>query len=63
MTVEINLSDDEYKTVSEYAADRQISIAEFFLNAALEQIEDAKWRASSRKIIERNREVYEALAK
>ena len=63
MTVEINLSDDEYKTVSEYAADRKISIAEFFLNAALEQIEDAKWRASSRKIIERNREVYEALAK
>ena len=63
MTVEINLSDDEYKTVSEYAADRKIGIAEFFLNAALEQIEDAKWRASSRKIIERNREVYEALAK
>ena len=63
MTVEINLSDDEYRTVSEYAADRKISIAEFFLNAALEQIEDAKWRDSSRKIIERNREVYEALAK
>lgn len=63
MTVEITLSDDEYKTVSEYASDKKISIAEFFLNAALERIEDAKWRASSRKVIERNRKVYEALAK
>lgn len=31
MTVEITLSDDEYKTVSEYAADKKLSIAEFFL--------------------------------
>lgn len=63
MTVEITMSDDEYKTVSEYAADRKISIAEFFLNAAFERIEDAKWRAVSRKLIERNKKVYEALAK
>ena len=39
MTVEINLNDDEYKTISEYVAENKISLSEFFLNLAREHFE------------------------
>ena len=43
MTVEIEMSDEEFKTISNYAAENKIGVAEFFLNLAREKIEDAEW--------------------
>ena len=40
MTVSITLTDDEYKFISEYAAQKNLSTAEFMIASTLEQIED-----------------------
>ena len=63
MTVEIEMTDAEYNSISEYAAENKIGVAELFLKSALEKIEDAEWDYVSQKLIERNKTVYEALAK
>ena len=63
MTVKIELNDADFKAVSEYAAENKISLPQFFLESALERIEDAKWQSVSRKLIKQNKKVYEALAK
>lgn len=63
MTVEIEMTDAEYNSISEYAAENKIGVAELFLKSALEKIEDAEWDYVSQKLIERNKKVYEALAK
>ena len=39
MTVEIEMTDAEYNSISEYAAENKISVAEFFLNLAREHFE------------------------
>ena len=38
MTVEIEMSDADFKNISNYAAENKISVAEFFLKSALEKI-------------------------
>ncbi len=68
MTVEITLSDDEYKTVSEYAASLNLSVAEIFLNSLREKIKnetisDEDLMRISNEIMTERAEVYEALAK
>ena len=63
MTVEIEMSDTEFKSISNYAAENKISVAEFLLKSAIEKIEDAEWDYVSKKLITRNKKVYEALAK
>ena len=63
MTVEIEMSDTEFKTFNKYAAEQNFSLPEFFLNLAREKIEDAEWDYVSKKLITRNKKVYEALAK
>ena len=39
MTVEIEMTDAEYNSISEYAAENKISVAEFFLNLARKHFE------------------------
>ena len=39
MTVEIEMTDAEYKTFNEYAAEQNFSLSEFFLNLAREHFE------------------------
>ena len=39
MTVEIEMSDEEYNFISEYAAENKIGVAEFFLNLARKHFE------------------------
>ena len=39
MTVEIEMTDAEYNSISEYATANKISVAEFFLNLAREHFE------------------------
>ena len=68
MTVEINLSDDEYKTFSEYAAALNFSVAEIFLKTMREKIEtttisDKDLMRISDEIMTERAKVYEALAK
>lgn len=68
MTVEITLSDDKYKIVSEYAASLNLSVAEIFLNTLREKIEaetilDEDLTRISAEIMAERAEVYEALAK
>lgn len=63
MTLEIEMTDAEYNSISEYAAENKIGVAELFLKTMLEKIEDAEWDYVSQKLIERNKKVYEALAK
>ena len=38
MTVEIEMSDEDFKAFSEYAAENKISLSEFFLESAQEKI-------------------------
>lgn len=40
MVVSITLSDDEYKFISEYAAQENLSVEKFILASTLEQIEN-----------------------
>ena len=63
MTVEIEMTDADFKSISNYAAENKISVAEFLLKSAIEKIEDAEWDYVSKKLITRNKKVYEALAK
>lgn len=68
MTVEINLSDDDYKTISEYVAEKNFSLSEFLFKTAIEKINsekisDEKLLDISNEIIKNRAEVYEALAK
>lgn len=63
MTVEIEMSEEDFKTVSNYAAENRIGVAEFLLNLAKEKIEDTEWNSVSQKLIKQNKKVYEALAK
>lgn len=67
MTVEIEMSDEEFKTVSNYAAENNFSVPEFFLNLArakinCEEISDAELIKISADLIKERAEVYEALA-
>ncbi len=63
MTVEIEMTDEEFKTLSEYAAEKNFSLSEFFLNLAREKFEDAEWDCVSQKLMERNKKIYKELAK
>ena len=68
MTFEITLNDEDFKTVSEYAAKNKISLSKFFLKSALEKIQretvsDTDLLKISDKIISQRQKVYEALAK
>lgn len=63
MTVEIELNDADFKTVSEYAAENKIPLPQLFLESALERIEDANWQKVSSELIQRNKKIYTALAK
>ena len=40
MNVSISMSDEEYKFISEYAAQKNMSTSDFIVNSVLEQIED-----------------------
>ncbi len=40
MLVSINMSDEEYKFISKYAAQKNMSTSDFIVNSVLEQIED-----------------------
>ena len=40
MTFSISMSDEEYKFISEYAAQKNISMSDFIVHSVLEQIED-----------------------
>ena len=67
MTVEINLNDDEYKTISEYVAENKISLSEFFLNLAREKIgyetiSDEDLLKVANEIINERAEAYKVLA-
>ncbi|MBQ7706131.1 MAG: hypothetical protein IJT73_12035 [Selenomonadaceae bacterium] len=63
MTVEIEMSDEEFKNISNYAAENKIGVAEFFLKTVLEKIEDAELDYISQKLIAQNKKVYTELAK
>lgn len=68
MTVEIEMTDEEFKTVSEYAAEKNFSLSKAFLNALFEKISsekisDKELLKVSNEIINKRAEVYEALAK
>ena len=68
MTFEITLNDEDFKTVSEYAAKNKISLSKFFLKSALEKIQretvsNTDLLKISDKIISQRQKVYEALAK
>ena len=63
MTVEIEMTDAEYNSISEYAAKNKIGVAEFFLKSTLEKIEDAEWSKISEDIMKERAEVYKELAK
>lgn len=67
MTVEIEMSDEEFKTVSNYAAENNFSVPEFFLKTVFEKINnntisDAELIKISADLIKERAEVYEALA-
>ena len=40
MTFSISMSDEEYKFISEYAAQKNLSVEKFMVESTLEQIED-----------------------
>ena len=40
MILQITISDDEYKYISEYAAQENLSVEKFMIESTLEQIED-----------------------
>ena len=40
MIVEVSMSDEEFKFISEYAAQENLSISDFIVSAVMEQIED-----------------------
>ena len=40
MTLSITMNDDEYKFIGKYAAQKNLSVAEFMIASTLEQIED-----------------------
>ena len=63
MTVEITMSDDEYKFISKYAATKNLTVEEIFLKTVLDKIRDEKLLAISDEIIAQRAKVYEALAK
>lgn len=66
MTFEVTLNEEEYNSISECAAKMKCTAAEFILQSVRERIkksEDDEWFAVSKKLIERNKKVYEALAK
>ena len=67
MTVEIEMTDAEYNSISEYAAENKIGIAEFFLKSALEKIEsetisDEDLLRVANEIMQERAEVYKVLA-
>jgi hypothetical protein len=47
MTVEIEMTDEEFKTVSEYAAEKNFSLSEFFLKTMFEKIQNKNIYADS----------------
>ena len=63
MTVEIEMTDADFKSISNYAAENKISVAEFLLKSAIEKIEDAEWSKISEDIMKERAEVYKELAK
>ena len=63
MIVEIEMTDADFENISNYAAENKLGISELFLKTVLEKIEDAEWDYVSKKLITRNKKVYEALAK
>lgn len=68
MTVEIEMSDEDFKELSEYAAEQNFTLSEFLLNLANEKIRNKTisnedlFRISD-KIISQRKKVYEVLAK
>lgn len=40
MIVQVSMSDEEFKFISEYAAQENLSISDFIVSAVMEQIED-----------------------
>lgn len=63
MTVEIEMTDAEFETVSNYAAENNFSVPEIFFKTLLEKIENAEWLKISEDIIKERSEAYKALAK
>ena len=68
MTVEIEINDEDFKELSEYAAEQNFTLSEFLLNLANEKIRNKTisnedlFRISD-KIISQRKKVYEVLAK
>ena len=56
MVVSITLSDDEYKFISEYAAQENLSVEKFMVESTLEQIEDKE----DLKLYEKAKAIYDA---
>lgn len=68
MTLELELSDADFKRISDYAATNRIGVTEFVLKTLFEKIEvetvsDADLLKVSDEIMERHKKVYEELAK
>lgn len=63
MTLQLEIDDADFKRISEYAAENKIGVSELFFKTVLEKIEDAEWDSVSKKLIERNKRIYEELAK
>lgn len=40
MIVSVNLSEDEYKFINSYAEEKNLSLSDFFISSAINQIED-----------------------
>ncbi len=67
MTVEIEMTDAEYNSISEYAAENKIGISELFLKTLLEKIgyetiSDENLLKVSNEILKERAEVYKVLA-
>ena len=55
MVVSITLSDDEYKFISEYAAQENLSVEKFMIASTLEQIENKE----DLKLYEKAKAIYD----
>ena len=67
MTVEIEMTDSEYNSISEYAAENKIGISELFLKTVLEKIgyetiSDEDLLKVADEIMKERAEVYKVLA-
>lgn len=68
MTVEVEMNNDDYNFIREYAESKNISLSKFFLKSVFERINeetlnDEDLKKISEEFIEKNKFVYAELAK